>query len=147
MNLGSGLLDISGAVSTVGSASMLFDLDTPATSDKVTLTNANSGLKIGSGLLDASDSLLEFDDFVFTPTVNFGPGTYTLFDTSKPITGNLGSNLTGPIGAFSGTLSLGDGGNDVVLTVTSVPEPTTCCMLALGGLMALACRRGKRRAA
>jgi len=134
MNLGTGLLDISGAVTNVASASMLFDLDTPGSSDEVLLTSANSGLNIGSGVL-------EFDDFVFNPTVNVAIGNvYTLFDTSKPITGSLGGNMAGSLGgSLTGILSLGDNGQDVLLTV--VPEPSAFVLLSLGAVGLLACRR------
>ena len=94
-----------GAVAAANSQSMLFELDTPGASDLVQLTNALSSLNIGSGTL-------EFDDFVFTELGGLTTGTYTLFDTAAPLAGTLGSNLSGPIGAFTGTLGLGDNGND-----------------------------------
>jgi autotransporter-associated beta strand protein len=135
MNLGSGALDISGAVAANGSASMVFDLDTPGTSDEVLLTNANSSLSIGSGTL-------AFNDFAFSPTANFAPGTYTLFGTGKTITGALDANagnLSGAIGAYTGTLSLSANGQNVLLTVA--PEPGAVVLLSLGGLGLLPFRR------
>ena len=135
MDLGSGALDISGAVAASGSASMLFDLDTPGTSDEVLLTNANSSLNIGS-------NVLAFNDFTFSPTANFTPGTYTLFGTGKTITGTLDANtgnLSGLIGAYTGTLSLSADGQNVCLTV--VPEPSAAVLLSLGGLGLLRLRR------
>jgi autotransporter-associated beta strand protein len=127
MDLGTGLLDISQAVAALNSQSMLFDLDTPATSDEVQLANASSSLKIGNGSL-------EFDDFAFTPTGSFGPGTYTLFDTSNNINGTLGSNLSGTIAGFNATLSTADSGHDIVLTVSAVPEPATLVLFGLGAV-------------
>lgn len=134
MDLGTGLLDISAAVTNVASGSMLFDLDTPGSSDEVLLTNANSGLNIGTGVL-------EFDDFVFTTTGNVAIGNvYTLFDTGKAITGTLGGNLGGNLGGgLAGILSLSQDGQDVQLTV--VPEPSTVILLSLGSFSLLACRR------
>jgi autotransporter-associated beta strand protein len=111
MDLGTGALDISGAVDATNSQSMKFRLDTPTNSDQVQLLNS-SNLSIGTGKL-------EFDDFAFTNLGGLAAGTYTLFDTSTAITGTLGSNLSGSIGAFNGTLALGDSGNDIVLNVTA----------------------------
>jgi hypothetical protein len=52
--------------------------------------------------------------------------------------GSLGSNLTGAIGNYSGTLS--KSGNDLVLIV-AVPEPGTWLFLAAGCLAMIAYRR------
>jgi hypothetical protein len=93
-------------------------------------------LTIGSGML-------EFNDFNFTALTGFGPGTYTLFDTSAAITGSLGSSLSGSVGGFSATLSLADGGNDVVLTV--VPEPTGMVLAGMGLLGMIGMARASRR--
>jgi autotransporter-associated beta strand protein len=140
MDLGSGSLDIRNAVAATNSQSMLFDLDTPGTSDQVKLINAASSLNIGNGKL-------EFDDFVFTPTGSFGAGTYTLFDTTNSISGSLGANLSGTIGSFNAVLSTADSGHDIVLTVTSVPEPSTCVLLGLGiGAIGLVARRSRKKA-
>ena len=111
MDLGTGVLDISGAVAASNSQSMLFELDAIAASDQVQLTNDLSSLNIGSGTL-------EFNDFAFTNLGGLVAGTYTLFDSSTAIAGTLGSSLAGSIGAFSATLGLGDGGNDIVLVTT-----------------------------
>lgn len=125
-NLGSGTADIIGAITAANSQSMLFDLDTPATSDRLLLSNALSTLAIGSGLL-------EFDDFVFTSTGLFGPGTYTLFDTANTISGTLGANLSGTVGGYAATIEFRNGDQDIVLNV--VPEPGTFAMLLFGGVM------------
>jgi autotransporter-associated beta strand protein len=136
MDLGTGALDISTAVNAVNSQSMLFELDTPSTSDQVLLSNATSSLNIGGGTL-------EFDDFAFTALGGFGPGTYVLFDTSSLITGTLGSNLSGPIGALSASIGLADGGQDIVLNV--VPEPMSGVLSGIGLLgFAIAASRFKR---
>ncbi|MCE5325198.1 MAG: PEP-CTERM sorting domain-containing protein [Planctomycetaceae bacterium] len=62
-----------------------------------------------------------------------------LFDTGAAISGTLGATLSGKIGSFDGTLSLGDSGHDILLTV--VPEPATMSLVVLGGLAALIRRR------
>jgi autotransporter-associated beta strand protein len=122
-------LDIAGAVAGSASGALVFELDTPGTSDQALLAPAGA-LTIGSGL--------EFDDFSFSALGGFGPGTYVLFDTSQPISGTLGGALNGTVGGFGATLGLGDTGNDLVLTV--VPEPGTA-VLGLTGLLLMARRR------
>lgn len=103
---------------------LVFELGT--LSDLVTLTGGT--LSIGSSL--------GFNDFAFTAGAGFGIGTYTLFDSSAPIVGTLDSaNLTGLIGAlYTGTLEFADGGNDIVLTVEAIPEPSTLVLAGLGVL-------------
>jgi autotransporter-associated beta strand protein len=116
MNLGTGVLDISGAVAASNSQSMVFELDAIGASDQIQLTNALSGLNIGFGSI-------EFDDFAFTNLGGMVNGVYTLFDSGTPITGTLGSSLSGTIGRFVATLSIGDGGNDILLTTTGGSAP------------------------
>jgi fibronectin-binding autotransporter adhesin len=130
LNLGTGTLNLAGAVTDTSTAALLFDLG--ATADKVEL--AAGTLAIGSGVL-------EFDDFGFTPAAGLAAGTYTLVDTTAAINGTLGSNLTGSIGGFDAALSLGDSGQDLVLTVSSVPEPASLGLLALGAAGLLRRRR------
>ena len=117
MDLGAGQLNIVSSITAAASASLLFDLG--SASDELVLSNPLSALNIGLGLL-------ELDDFVFTSSPDLAVGTYTLFDTGTPVLGTLGANVAGPVGSLYGELALGDGGNDVVLNVTSapVPEPT-----------------------
>ena len=122
-NLGSGVFDISAGVGALNSQSLLFDLTTTAASDRVLLSNASSALNIGTGVLG-------FNDFVFNTGVGFGVGVYTLFDTNNAITGTLGANLTGTFGALTGIISFSNANQDIILTVTAVPEPATYGALA-----------------
>lgn len=123
-------LDFSDAVTAINTQSLAFELGT--TSDRVNLTTGSFG--IGSGVLD-------FDDFAFTAGAGFGPGTYTLFDSTADVFGTLGTSLSGTISGFGATLALADGDNDIVLNV--VPEPGSVTLL-LGGLAMLASRRRRR---
>ena len=139
MNLGtSGTLDLAGAVTSANSQALQFELDTAATSDKVIVTNSGSttALNIGSGVL-------ELDDFIFTATSNIAIGEYTLFDSNAAITGTLGANVAGAFAnGIVGNLQFGDNGNDLVLSVTGVPEPTSLGIIAMGGMALL--RRWRR---
>jgi len=116
MDLGSGTLNIS------ASEDLIFELG--STSDQVLLTSGT--LAIGSGVIG-------FDDFSFSDTGDLTAGVYTLFDTSNTISGSLdGTNLSGSIGSLSGTLSLENGSQDVVLTV--IPEPSSLLLALISGL-------------
>lgn len=133
MNLGTGTLDVSGAV--VGdSQSLLFNLG--SVSDKILLEGATT-LSIGSGLLD-------FNDFAFTLESGFAPGTYTLFETSSlaAIAGSLGGDLTGTLSGYEATLSLGVNGNGYdTLILTVVPEPSVFQFLLAGSVALLLVQR------
>ena len=140
LDLGTGSLNISAAVTPANSQSLVFQLGTTAASDRVLLSNAASTLNIGVGNLN-------FDDFAFTTVAGFTGGTYTLFDTSNTITGTLGANLTGTIGGQSATLSFSPDGQDLILTTMVVPEPGTWAILLLGGGMLVTTQMYRRRRA
>lgn len=137
--LGTGVMDVSAAVAAVNSDALVFELGAigSGTSDQFAL---NSGvLNIGSGVL-------EFDDFDFTILGGFGSGTYVLFslnDLNSSITGSLGSALSGTLGGYSGTLAIS--GNDLILNVAAIPEPSTYALLG-GGLALLAFLRRRKKA-
>lgn len=108
------------------SGGLLFDLG--SSGDVITLTAG--ALTIGSGQLG-------FEDFNFSTLSGFAAGTYTLFDTTTAISGSLGSNLSGAIGGFNGTISLANSNTDLILTVAAVPEPSATILLAIGATVLL----------
>lgn len=129
MNLGTGNLNVSSAVTADATAALQFDLG--SSSDSVVFLSGN--LAIGT-------SVLEFDDFSFTPTAGFQSGDYLLFDGITPITGSLGPDVSGSMGGgFTGTLQVADGGRDILLHV--VPEPACTATLLCGICMLCAQRR------
>ena len=133
LTLGTGVLDVSAAVSGSNAGALKFELSSLLSSDKIALTNG--GLNIGSGFLN-------FNDFLFTALVGFNDGSYTLIDTNSTITGTLGSSLSGIIGGKNATIGLSGNGQDLMLNV--VPEPSIYALLALGALAifsAMRCRR------
>jgi hypothetical protein len=128
---GTGDFDLSGAVSSMNSDALIFEIGAQGSSDLITVSGGP--LIIGAGLL-------EFDDFDFSTLAGFAPySTHTLFDGNTQILGTLGTNLTGQIGGFGAAISLADGGNDLVLNV--VPEPGT----TLVGILLLGVAVGRRR--
>jgi hypothetical protein len=132
---GGGKFDISAGVAASASKSLAFDLGAPASSDSVAITGG--ALHIGAGVL-------AFDDFSFTPITGFTEGTYTLFSGDTGIVGTLDlANLTGAIGAFTGTL--GVDGSNVVLTV--IPEPSAAVAILAGTAVLAGFRRRGRFAA
>lgn len=133
-----------GTDGTVGTLTFNNGLDLSALTGK---------LKFDLGATDSSDKILlaagsltgvlNFDDFTFNALSGFGAGTYTLLDASTSITGTLGSELTGTIGGLDGVLSIS--GQDIILTVTAIPEPSSYVSLAGISALAFAARRNRRR--
>jgi autotransporter-associated beta strand protein len=117
-----------------GTGDLKFELGT--SSDLVVLTAG--ALTLGTN----------FGFFVFTFTAGggFGPGTYTLFQTTQAI-GDLldGNNLSGLVGGYLGTLGFEDSNKNLILNVSVVPEPGTFAMLLLGlGAVQVVRRRRNR---
>lgn len=138
MNLGTGVLDISAAVAAGNSQSLFFTLGGVASSDRIVLSNIQSGLAIGDGNL-------EFDDFFFGVTGGFGAGTYTLFNTGQIISGTLGGNLSGIIGGMDASLSLSGDNHSILLSVVPEPEMNTLLLVAIGFAAIASGRRIFRR--
>jgi len=136
LNLGTGKLDISAAVAANNSRTMVFDLSSTGF-DKVDLSGTSSVIAIGTGVL-------EFNDFAFSAGNDITTGTYTLFDSNSTISGSLGTNLSGVInGSIVANLALADSNHDIVLNITSAPEPGSLSLLGLGAAGVL--RRRRRR--
>ncbi len=133
---GTGTVDLSAAVGGANFGALVFELGAvgPGTSDIFSLTSGT--LAIGSGAL-------EFADFNFSALSGFGAGVYTLFDTASAISGTLGSSLSGTIGGFNGVLSLANLNNDLILTVSAIPEPSTWALLAFSLTTVMILRRRK----
>jgi fibronectin-binding autotransporter adhesin len=134
MNLGTGALNLVGAVTGPGTGALEFELG--PTSDLIVLTTG--GLTIGTGVL-------ELDDFLFTLLGGFAQGDYVLIDGNSPINGTLGPNVSGLISPnFFATLQFANGTNDLILHV--VPEPGSASVMIAGIGMLLGLRRHRRSA-
>jgi fibronectin-binding autotransporter adhesin len=102
-------LNLTNAVTPAASAALVFELDTPLSSDRVALTGG--ALSIGSGVLG-------MDDFSFSPTPNLTAGVYVLFEGDTAITGTLAANTTGTLPGFTTSLAKSADGTDLILTLT-----------------------------
>jgi len=119
-------LDLSAASNNSGA--YIFDLGAVATSDMITITSGTLSL----GTLDATD-------FSFNLLAGFGNGEYTLFAASSTISGSIGTSTINFAGDRTGTLSIDDVNNRVLLTV--VPEPSAAALFGGAGMMLFLFRR------
>lgn len=116
---------------TLGDVSLVFDLDTPSTSDAITVASGGV-LNIGTGVLDLTN-------FTFNTLAGYAPGVYPLITTSAPINGTLGSTLTGTLGGQPVTLGLSADNTTLQLTVGNpVPADTTPPVITLNGSASVA---------
>ena len=125
-----GTMTITGSLSLAQGATMDYELDTPGTGDLILAGNlALNGQ--------------QFSDFNFTWTNNFGPGAYDLIESGSVPSGSLGTNVSGAIDGLPASIAVQ--GNDLVLTVSSVPEPGTLVLLAVAvSVLGTGLRRQKK---
>jgi hypothetical protein len=109
MGLNTGKLDLVDAVTPTATGALIFDLNSPSTSDSI--ATSSGAVHIGTGVL-------EIDDFVFTPGANFEEGIFTLISSDQAINGTLGTSLTTTLNGIPAKLALADGNTDLVLIVT-----------------------------
>lgn len=133
-----------GTFTTTGSVSLLADAtyalefnSSTASFDKI----------VAAGLSIASGAHLTLTDLGTSTALTAGT-QFTIFDnTSGSITGTFlgladGQTITVGLNTFVINYNVGTGSNDIVLTVSAIPEPSTYAMLA--GVLALGaaiCRR------
>jgi len=114
---------------TLGAISLILDLDTPVTSDSITVAPGGV-LNIGNGTLDLTS-------FTLTPLGGYAPGVYPLITTSAPIIGTLGATTTGTLSGEAITLGFNSTGDTLQLTVGNpTPADTTPPAAPTVGLLA-----------
>ena len=108
-------------------------------------------LAIVSGAVDGVVFNGNVVDFTDLSAGNLAIGQYILItsDTANEYSGLTlsGSDIIGGLAIGSGltgyTADLEVSGNNIILDITAVPEPTTVALIGLGGLAALVIRRRK----
>jgi autotransporter-associated beta strand protein len=133
-----GTLNLASSLTLADGALFTYELAAPGTNDRVNMTASTLTL-----------NNQEFADFTFLPETGFGIGTYTLIDAGT-VTGSLGAATTGIIN-FGGTdynAALAVSGNDLVLNVAAIPEPSTLVLAGVGllGFAGLRLRRHRQQA-
>ena len=88
----------------------------------------------------------QFTDFSFTPLAGFGPGQYPLIEALS-FSGSLSANNSGMVDGYPAAIAV-QGNDELVLNVSTVPEPSTLALIAAGamGLAAYVWRRRKQAA-
>jgi hypothetical protein len=127
---GCGTLTIANSLILYPGSILDYDLNTPAASDLIFMSNARLTL-----------NSQQFSDFHFNLLPNFGIGTYTLVDAAS-IGGSLGDVRSGWLNdKYYATLSVSSSNGNLMLTV--VPEPAAIVSLLIGvaGLFAFTRRR------
>lgn len=110
VDVAGGSVNLAPAVAPVASGALVFELDTPLSSDRLSLTGG--ALNIGSGVLG-------MDDFLLTTTPNLTAGDYPLIEGDTIITGTLAPNTSGTLPGFTLTLAKSADGTDLLLTVAA----------------------------
>jgi hypothetical protein len=133
-----GSLNLSGVTTNTGWLRFDLGVDTTAGTTYDQIRVVDGTLNIGTGILN-------FNDFSFNALAGFGVGTYTLLELAgtSTLSGTLGSNLSGNIGSFSGSISL-DGSDNLVLSM--IPEPRIWSFLTGGFLLWVVFYRRRRAA-
>jgi len=118
-----GILNLSAATASANTGWLRFDLGADSLAginyDQILLTGGS--LNLGTGL--------NFSAFDFNLLAGFGTGTYVLFDTGSAIAGSLGM-ATGTLGGYDASLAIV--GNNLVLNVSIIPEPSSMALLFAG---------------
>jgi autotransporter-associated beta strand protein len=123
-------------------ATLSYNLNTGLAADQLAIVSGAAGGVVFNG------NVINFTDL---SAGSLATGNYILFssDTANEYSGLTlsGSDITAGLtigsglGAYTDTLQVS--GNNIVLDITAVPEPTTVALIGLGGLAALVIRRRK----
>lgn len=129
-------------LSFASGATLRYDLNTGLASDQTAIVNGAAGDVLFNG------TVINFTDL---SAGSLTTGIYTLFSSDTAGTYNglttSGVDITGGLTIGSGlggyTADLETSGNNIVLDITAVPEPTTLALAGLGGAALLILRRKK----
>jgi fibronectin-binding autotransporter adhesin len=94
-----------------GAGTLAFELGPVAASDLITV----------GGTLSIGTDVLGFNDFVFDDLAGLHDGTYKLITSNNPVSGTLDpGDLSGPVGAGTGSLQISGSGTDIELVVSGL---------------------------